>query len=69
MDYQNPVLPGFYPDPSVCRVGKDYYLVTSSAEYFPGIPVFHSLDLIHWEQIGPVSYTHLDVYKRQLVNL
>ena len=52
MDYQNPVLPGFYPDPSVCRVGKDYYLVTSSAEYFPGIPVFHSLDLIHWEQIG-----------------
>ena len=51
MDYQNPVLPGFYPDPSVCRVGKDYYLVTSSAEYFPGIPVFHSLDLIHWDRL------------------
>ncbi|MDR2683049.1 MAG: glycoside hydrolase family 43 protein [Dysgonamonadaceae bacterium] len=50
--FQNPVIPGFYPDPSVCRVGDDYYLVTSSFEYFPGIPVFHSKDLIHWEQIG-----------------
>lgn len=59
MDYQNPVLPGFYPDPSVCRVGKDYYLVTSSAEYFPGIPVFHSLDLIHWEQDWSLPYTSL----------
>lgn len=50
--YLNPVLPGFYPDPSVCRVGPDYYLVTSSFEYFPGVPIFHSLDLIHWHQIG-----------------
>ncbi|GCF07552.1 glycoside hydrolase family 43 protein [Dictyobacter arantiisoli] len=50
--YTNPVLPGFYPDPSVCRVGEDYYLVTSSFEYFPGIPLFHSRDLIHWQQIG-----------------
>lgn len=50
--YRNPIIPGFYPDPSVCRVGEDFYLVTSSAEYFPGIPVFHSRDLIHWEQIG-----------------
>lgn len=52
MQYQNPVLPGMHPDPSICRVGKDYYLVTSSFEYFPGIPVFRSQDLIHWEQIG-----------------
>ena len=50
--FQNPVIAGFYPDPSVCRVGKDYYLVTSSFEYFPGVPIFHSLDLVHWRQIG-----------------
>jgi xylan 1,4-beta-xylosidase len=50
--YTNPVIPGFYSDPSVCRVGEDYYLVTSTFEYFPGVPVFHSKDLITWEQIG-----------------
>ena len=50
--YINPVLPGFYPDPSICRVGEDYYLVTSSFEYFPGVPIFHSHDLLHWQQIG-----------------
>ncbi|WP_297098541.1 glycoside hydrolase family 43 protein [uncultured Draconibacterium sp.] len=50
--YNNPVIPGFYPDPSVCRVGDDYYLVTSTFEYFPGVPVFHSKDLINWEKIG-----------------
>lgn len=52
MEYRNPVLSGFYPDPSVCRVGQDHYLVASSAEYFPGIPIFHSRDLVHWKQIG-----------------
>jgi alpha-N-arabinofuranosidase len=50
--YRNPVIPGFYSDPSVVRVGEDYYLVTSTFEYFPGIPVFHSKDLVNWEQIG-----------------
>ena len=50
--YTNPVIPGFNPDPSVCRVGDDYYLVTSTFQYFPGVPVYHSKDLIHWEQIG-----------------
>ena len=50
--YKNPVISGFHPDPSVCRVGDDYYLVTSSFAYFPGVPLFHSKDLIHWEQIG-----------------
>ncbi|MFI9848236.1 glycoside hydrolase family 43 protein [Nonomuraea sp. NPDC051941] len=46
------MIPGFHPDPSVCRVGDDYYLVCSSFEYFPGVPVFHSRDLVHWTQIG-----------------
>jgi alpha-N-arabinofuranosidase len=50
--YTNPVIPGFNPDPSVCRVGDDFYIVTSSFEYFPGLPIYHSKDLIHWEQIG-----------------
>jgi len=50
--YTNPILPGFYPDPSVCRVGDDYYLVNSTFEYFPGVPIFHSKDLINWRQIG-----------------
>ena len=50
--YRNPIIPGFYPDPSICRVGEDFYLVNSSFEYFPGVPIFHSKDLIHWRQIG-----------------
>ncbi len=50
--YQNPILPGFYPDPSICRVGRDYYLVTSSFSYFPGVPIFHSTDLVHFRQMG-----------------
>jgi xylan 1,4-beta-xylosidase len=50
--YKNPVIPGFYPDPSICRVGDDYYLATSSFEYFPGVPILHSRDLINWMQIG-----------------
>ena len=52
--YRNPVVPGFYPDPSVCRVDEDYYLVCSSFEYFPGVPLFHSRDLVNWRQIGNV---------------
>ncbi|AGA59016.1 beta-xylosidase [Thermobacillus composti KWC4] len=52
--FKNPVIPGFYPDPSVCRVGGDYYLVTSSFEYFPGVPIFHSKDLVNWHQLGHV---------------
>ncbi len=50
--YRNPILPGFYPDPSICRRGDDYFLINSSFSYFPGIPVFHSKDLVHWKQIG-----------------
>jgi alpha-N-arabinofuranosidase len=52
--FQNPVLPGCHPDPSVCRVGDTYYLVTSSFGYFPGIPVHRSTDLVHWELVGHV---------------
>ena len=52
MKYQNPIITGFYPDPSICRVGEDYYLVTSSFSYFPGVPIFHSTDLVNWKQIG-----------------
>src|SRR5258708_4267935 len=50
--YRNPVLSGFHADPSICRVGDDFYLVTSSFEYFPGVPVYHSRDLVHWRQVG-----------------
>lgn len=52
MTFRNPVIPGFWSDPSVCRVGEDYYLITSTFEYFPGVPVFHSMDLVNWEMIG-----------------
>ena len=51
---KNPIMPGFYPDPTACAVGDDYYLVCSTFAYFPGLPVLHSKDLAHWEQIGNV---------------
>lgn len=51
-EYANPILQGFYPDPSIVRVGRDYYLVNSTFAWFPGMPVFHSRDLVHWTQIG-----------------
>lgn len=50
--YQNPVLRGMNPDPSILRLGHDYYLATSSFEYFPSCPIYHSLDLVHWQRIG-----------------
>lgn len=50
--FQNPIIPGFNPDPSICRVGDTFYLVTSSFEFFPGVPIYQSNDLVHWEQIG-----------------
>lgn len=52
--FRNPILAGFYPDPSICRVGDDYYLINSTFSYFPGIPVFHSRDLVNWTQLGHV---------------
>jgi len=48
----NPILRGFFPDPSVCRVGQDFYLACSSFEFFPGVPLFHSRDLANWHPIG-----------------
>lgn len=50
--FQNPILAGFYPDPSICRAGDDYYIVNSSFAYYPGLPLFHSKDLVNWKQIG-----------------
>ena len=52
--FANPILSGMNPDPSICRVGADFYLVTSSFEYFPGVPIYHSRDLTSWTQIGHV---------------
>jgi len=65
--FRNPIIPGFYPDPSICRVGDDYYMVHSSFEYFPGVPVFHSKDLVHWRLIGHclTRKSQLNLEKRQ----
>src|SRR5437870_8713198 len=52
LSYNNPILAGFYPDPSICRVGNDYYITNSTFAYFPGLPIFHSTDLVNWKQIG-----------------
>ena len=52
MVYQNPIIRGYYPDPSVCRVNGKYYLVASSFHYFPGVPLFESDDLVNWQPIG-----------------
>ncbi len=52
--YRNPILAGYYPDPSICRVGDDYYLINSTFAHFPGIPIFHSRDLVNWKQLGHV---------------
>jgi xylan 1,4-beta-xylosidase len=52
--FSNPILPGSHPDPSVCRAGSDYYVVTSTFEYFPGLPIYHSQDLVHWRPLGHV---------------
>ncbi|MBK7806375.1 MAG: glycoside hydrolase family 43 protein [Saprospiraceae bacterium] len=52
--FTNPILKGFYPDPSIVRVAADYYLINSTFSYFPGIPVMHSKDLKNWKQIGNV---------------
>jgi xylan 1,4-beta-xylosidase len=53
-EYLNPIIAGFYPDPSICRVDDDYYLVNSAFNYFPSIPIWHSKDLVNWTQIGNV---------------
>lgn len=50
--YKNPIMSGFHPDPSICRVGDEYYMVNSSFEWFPGIPIYKSKDLVNWKLIG-----------------
>lgn len=52
MKYNNPIISGYNPDPSICRVGEDYYIANSSFEYFPGVPVYHSKNLVNWELIS-----------------
>lgn len=52
--YRNPIIPGYHPDPSVCRVGDKFYLVNSSFQYAPGVPIFESGDMVNWRQIGNV---------------
>ena len=63
MIYKNPVISGFYPDPSVCEANGKYYVVCSSFQYFPGVPLFESEDLVNFRQIGYVltrsSQVHL----------
>lgn len=50
--YTNPIITGMNPDPSICRVGEDYYLITSTFGFYPGIPIYHSKDLVNWRLIG-----------------
>jgi Beta-xylosidase len=53
-EFFNPILCGFYPDPSICRKGDDFFLVNSSFSFYPGIPIFTGKDLVNWTQIGNV---------------
>lgn len=52
MKYKNPVIRGFYPDPSVCKAGDKFYIACSSFQYFPGVPILESSDLINWKTVG-----------------
>ncbi|HEY0820044.1 MAG TPA: glycoside hydrolase family 43 protein [Rhizobacter sp.] len=52
MNIQNPVLPGFHPDPAILRVGRDFYLATSTFEWWPGVRIHHSRDLVHWQHLS-----------------
>jgi alpha-N-arabinofuranosidase len=53
-DYYNPIIAGFYPDPTIVRAGNDFYAAMSSFAYFPGVPIFHSTDLVNWTQVGSI---------------
>jgi alpha-N-arabinofuranosidase len=63
-EFYNPILQGCYPDPAITRKGDDYYMVCSSFAMFPGVPIFHSKDLVNWKQIGHVldRVSQLDVH-------
>ncbi|KAJ5658926.1 hypothetical protein N7507_005377 [Penicillium longicatenatum] len=62
--FNNPIIPGFNPDPSICRVNDDYFLVTSTFEYWPGIPIYQSKDLLQWKLIGHVITRHSQLNMR-----
>ncbi|WP_248926895.1 glycoside hydrolase family 43 protein [Paenibacillus hamazuiensis] len=64
--YNNPILPGFHPDPSIVRAKEDYYLVNSTFQFFPGIVISHSKDLVHWEYIGHALTRSEDLPLRDL---
>ena len=68
-EYQNPILAGFHPDPSVCRVGDDYYLVNSSFSYTPGLPIYHSKDLVNWQFLTYAFESQSDLNFRKQVGM
>lgn len=61
MKIQNPVLRGFNPDPSICRAGDDYYIATSTFEWFPGVQIHHSKDLVNWHLVACPHFCNLFV--------
>ncbi|MBK0383600.1 glycoside hydrolase family 43 protein [Pedobacter sp. SD-b] len=69
--FSNPILKGMNPDPSICRVGDDYYMVTSSFGFFPGLPIYHSKDLVNWKLIGHGidSASQLKLKEKESLNL
>lgn len=54
MTVQNPIIPGFFPDPSCIKVGSSFYLVNSSFQFFPGITIHESIDSVNWKHIGKI---------------
>ena len=65
---RNPVIPGFHPDPSFVRAGEDYYIANSTFEWFPGVPVHHSRDLVNWRLIGHALTRRSQLDLRGIVN-
>lgn len=63
---QNPIFPGFNPDPCICKKGEDYYVAVSTFEWLPGIPVYHSRDLKNWELLTHVLTDDTEVDLRKL---
>ena len=66
--FRNPIITGMNPDPSICSAGDDYYLVTSTFEYFPGLPIYQSKDLVHWKLIG-YALSRFDLLGREAAML
>ena len=60
----NPIFKGFNPDPAICRKGDDYYVAVSTFEWFPGIPIYHSKDMKHWELLTHVLTDDTNVFRQ-----